>query len=73
MSREGQVWMTSWPRGERTFLVLRTFFDEDGFVRHESLQLDAGFEDERSTTIESEWQSDGVNSWEQLVTFTRIA
>jgi hypothetical protein len=70
VSREGQVWRTTWPRNDRTFLVLRTFVDDDGFIRHETLQLDA---DETTTSIESEWQSTGANSWEQLITFARLA
>jgi hypothetical protein len=50
--------------------VLRTFVDDDGFIRHETLQLDV---DETTTSIESEWQSTGANSWEQLITFARLA
>ncbi len=68
MSREGQVWRTSWPHGARTFLVLRTFADEEGIIRHETLQLDSG----DGVTIEGEWQSEGLNSWEKLITFTRL-
>lgn len=70
MNREGQVWRLIGRFEARTFLVLRTYADDEGIIRHEALQLDT---DEGLVTIEGEWQSEGPNSWESMITFVRIA